>query len=123
MKIVIDFLRVYWKEIAYIFCAFLTLLCTIFRKTKIKKIDSSLEQAIEKLPRWILTAELVFSKGKDKKDFVVDQAMKFISEIDHRNYADVSIEYSDRISDALENILSTPTKKGEKCETINEKIR
>lgn len=123
MSVVIDFLKVYWKESIPVFCAFLTLFFSILRKTKIKKIDSSFEQAIEKLPRWILTAELVFSQGNSKKEFVIDQALKFISQIDHRDYSDVSIEYSDRISDALENILSTPTKKGEKSETINEKIR
>lgn len=121
MKEVFEFLQIYWKELFYGFCALLSLVCVICRKSKVKVVDSVFEQAIQKLPRWILIAESVFSSGISKKDYVISEALRFISELSHEDYEVVSKEYEARLSTALENILSTPTKKGVKYETKNEK--
>lgn len=121
MKEIMDFLLVYWKELFYAFCALLSLVCVIFSKRKVKVFDSPFEVVVQKVPSLINKAEQLFSSGIDKKRFVVNSCITLLSDITHKSFESVSV-YSEKFSRIVEDILSTPTKKGERSETTNEKI-
>lgn len=121
MMVIIEFLQIYWKEIFSAFCAILSLLCVIFRRSKIKVIDSAYEVVVEKIPTLINRAECLFCHGIEKKNFVLNACINLLADITHKSFETCSV-YQSRFSQVIEDILSTPTKKGEKCETTNEKI-
>lgn len=122
MNKIIEFFSVYWKEILYASSTFISLMCVIFRKCKVKVIDSAYEVVVQKIPFLINRAEFLFSKGIDKKNFVLNACVNLLADITHKSFETCSV-YHDRFSQVIEDILSTPTKKGVKCETINEKIQ
>ena len=77
----------------------------IFFVKRVKNVDSPLTATLEKLSSWIKLAESMFSDGVEKKKFVIDCAIGFYKSLDGKN------DVLNIVSDAIEDILSTPTKK------------
>lgn len=107
MKEFFDFIAENWKILLAIGLAVANLLVCIFRK-KVKVVDSIREFILDHLPMFISSAENLFSKGSDKKHFVVDSIDRLL----HVNFGVGIEDYIDFVDLAIEKILSTPEKKG-----------
>lgn len=109
----VKFLSEYWQEIAVITISFATLLVSILRKKVSLDIpESILDDVLVKLPGWIADAESLNKDGSVKLQYVINHACEFLSEkLNIHYYKSLSL-YSDWIESCVENILSTPTKKG-----------
>lgn len=78
---------------------------------KNKKVNF-LELVIEKLPSFINEAESISSDGKFKKEYCLSLALKYLSLLTGKKCEALDKKYSIVISNCIENILSTPQKKG-----------
>lgn len=107
-----EFIVSYWYVIVELVFAIVSLVLLILKKTKIKLIDTPWEKLIQKLPEIISKAETVSSVGHEKKSFVLGVAYAFLSDLTGKSIEQVSYDYKERISAAIEAILSTPQKKG-----------
>ena len=107
MKEFFDFIAENWKILLAIGLAIANLLVCIFRK-KVKVVDSIREFILDHLPMFISSAEKLFSKGSDKKRFVLDS----INQLLKINFSVGIEDYIDFVDLAIEKILSTPEKKG-----------
>lgn len=107
MKEFFDFIAENWKILLAIGLAVANLLVCIFRK-KVKIVDSVREFILDHLPMFISSAENLFSRGSDKKQFVLDS----INQLLMINFNVGIDDYIDFVDLAIEKILSTPEKKG-----------
>lgn len=105
-----DFLFTYWREILYIVCAIISLVCCCVRKKSNKVVDGIVDHIFTILPQIINQAEGTDLKGQDKLDYatgLVLNYLKFNTGLDEKTlYA-----YVDLIHGCIENILTTPQKK------------
>ena len=105
----IQFLQTYWFELALIILTVVSTVVAIIRK-KPSKSEAEIKNLIAELvPGFINLAEATAVCGKTKLMFVIDSIMKrikcYVSSKDEQYW----ITY---ISEQVENILSTPQKKG-----------
>lgn len=112
----IDFLVKYWPLLADGFILILSIV--LFILSKHKKISSSIvSDAISYiyriLPELIKATEQLGLVGSEKKEIVLRAILDVLANFLHRSLtSDEEIQYRMRFSDAIEEILSTPTKKG-----------
>ena len=109
----IDFLFQHWIELLYVVIATASLVVALVKKTKLVTEDTIFEQLIRVLPKMIIGAEKTGLKGIDKKDIVVNVALDWLVNMTGKTRVDLAALYSKRIEDAIEDILSTPEKKGD----------
>lgn len=108
-----DFIQEYWKELVVIGLSALTLLVSMFRKKiRVQISDELYSQVLERLPGWIASAESTGSSGTKKLSLVLGYAYSFLEEKVGINRTYFISFISDRLSKAVEDILSTPEKKG-----------
>lgn len=86
------------------------LFVTIFKKKVILK--DTFEIVLLTLPDLINQAETLKLKGSDKFSYVFNKCVLLIQGITHKKASQIIDEYSALINEAIENILSTPQKKG-----------
>ena len=92
----------------------LSLLCVLvlfLKKNKILLKDTAFEKIIVTLPSLIQCAESLFTKGSEKKTYVMSVSFSLLSKLLSLSPEEVARDYGDRISSAIENILETPQKK------------
>lgn len=118
----IEFLIEY-KDYILIALAVLFNLILFFISLFVKKkpIDNDLTSLLEVLPDWIKEAEQALTDGKEKYTFVFNRAVKFLMALKDKRFENIVFDYGVLIDNSIENILSTPKKKGESYAKDNEK--
>lgn len=97
-----------WYYIAIVFLAILNTLCLFCKKTKIVQKDTIFEQLLRRLPTMIRSVEEKGLTGSDKKVAVMTYAIQWLLEFGVED----TKKYNKLIDEAIEDILSTPQKKG-----------
>lgn len=94
-----------------------SILIFLLKKVKIVKKDNFFEKVLELLPSLIVKAEASGKSGCQKKDYVLWSAMGYLHNLlDHEMTMNEIDLYTNKISEAIEAILSTPVKKEVKDE-------
>lgn len=112
MDVIVEFLQENWRFVAEIVLTIAVLLISLFRK-KVNIPSTGLTQVLKRLPGYICDAESQFpvGHGQEKRELVLGWCK-----------ADLKLAYHDDplvdffmniVEVALENILATPTKKGD----------
>lgn len=103
----IDFLKLYWKEIVSLFLVIASVvIAALKKKPVINEMDNIILKVLEKLPEFINSAENF--KGADvKKALVLESVKKFVKDQFSVNLPD---SYIESIGMMIEAILSTPQK-------------
>lgn len=95
----------------------ITLIVTIITMCKKRvKVDNALTAVLSKLPDLINLAENTGLDGKTKFALVFSKAIKLLADTTGKDEDTCINSYGTDINLAIENILSTPTKKGENYE-------
>lgn len=105
-----DFLIQNWYYLALIVIALVNMLLLIFRRAKAVSEDTIFEQLLETLPTMIRSVEDKGLTGEEKKSLVVSMATTWLNRFNYK----ITASIVSRIGDCVENILSTPEKKGDK---------
>jgi len=111
----IQFCTQYWEYIVAGVLYLVLLIVSIFKK-KIKVVDNQLTAILVRLPDIILEAEKQFpasGSGVTKFQFVLQVALKMICAESDLSIEEATKKYSSKLTSAIEDILSTPTKKGD----------
>lgn len=87
-------------------------LITIFKKKV--KVSDVFTQVLLVLPSFISLAESQFTDGPSKYSFVFNKCVELLMSLTHQDQEKVIDQYTALIDKAIENILSTPQKKGGK---------
>ena len=113
MDDVLKFLMDNWQSLVVIALSLVTMLVSIFRRKVTLDIPVEIiDDVLVKLPGWIADAESCNIAGPSKLQQVVNKACEYLAQkLNIRYYKALSL-YSDFIESCVENILSTPTKKG-----------
>lgn len=106
-----EFLGSNWYYLVALIVSASTFIVSLLKKSKIKLVDTPFMKLILKLPEIIDKAETVSTVGHEKKSFALGVAYAFLSDLTGKSIEEVSYIYKDRISTAIESILSTPQKK------------
>lgn len=109
MNDIIEFLKVYWFQVASIVVSIITFIVLLVKK-KIKLSDTALSMVLMKLPGLISEAELKYTDGKAKKLYVITAAIDYYKQVGGLPNRDIT----EVISQKVEDILVTPTKKEDK---------
>ena len=111
MEKVIEFLTLYYREIIDISVLIISVvICLIRKRPCINEIDSIKKDVLDYLPTLICLVEKP-GDGAQKKSTVMDLLFAYIYKKYHIDeFDDTFIKF---VEDAIESILSTPTKKGE----------
>lgn len=109
-----DFIVQNWYYIALIFIAICNMILLICKKNKVVQEDTLFTKLLEILPVMIRRAEDTGLDGVNKLTFVIDTAMSWLADYTGKNTACIRATYQERVITAVENILSTPEKKGDK---------
>lgn len=104
MTAFLNFIKVNWQFFAVVFIDIISLVLWMIKR-RVKVVDSPYALTIDKLASWINIAESLFLDGKDKKAFVLDAALNCYKSLGGKK------DISSLLSIAIENILTTPTKK------------
>ena len=110
-----DFLIENYSWIASLLVGLISLIVVTFRKTKIVMKDTAFEEVLSAIPSFMIMAEKSGKSGKEKKELVVGLAFEYLAKLTGKEITEL-VDYSKKISDAIEMILSTPVKK----EALNE---
>lgn len=108
----IQFLTSYWKEVLEVVCLIISLVLWLLKKTKIVKQDTILEQLVLRLPVMIRQAEKTDGNGAEKKASVMLYALSWLADMTGESMQEISKKYEAKIDVLIEDILTTPTKKG-----------
>ena len=113
MDQVLEFLKDNWQNMTILLISVITLLVGLFRKkAKITIPLAVLDDIVVKIPEYIIAAESSELKGSEKLQFVVNKCVDLlVAKLGCSRSVALSY-YSDFIIGYIENILSTPTKKG-----------
>ena len=103
-----------WYYIAVLLIAICNMILLICKKNKVVQEDSLFTKLLEILPAMIRRAEDTGLDGANKLVFVVDTAISWLADYTGKNTACIRATYQERVITAIENILSTPEKKGDK---------
>ena len=105
-----EFIFSNWKEIVIFVFTFACFLVSLFKKKG--KVDPAKEKVISYLPHFIRDAESSIKGAKEKKNFVLTSCINL-----YKVLTGVNITYDSYVakefSDAIEDILDTPQKKGD----------
>lgn len=104
------FLSENWKWLVALGLAIAEILFVVLKK-RVKVFDSIKEIILSILPSYINVAEQLSPYGEEKKEFVFESVVKYLT--NKFDNFDVN-SYVDFIKDSIESILSTPQKKGVK---------
>lgn len=108
--IIFDFLKSYYKEIIEVLILIISVVIALIRKRpSYNEIDTIKKDALDLLPSLISSVERD-GHGAEKKQAVLDLLFAYLSKKYHFQKTDEMINY---FSDVIENILSTPSKRGE----------
>lgn len=108
-----EFLVQNWYYLALILIALCNMILLIFKKLKITQVDNIFTKLLEVLPIMIRKAEETGLDGKTKLSFVLDLALDWLKDYTGKERVELRSEYYDRLISCVENILSTPEKKGD----------
>lgn len=106
-----EFLNANKVELIEICLTFIAILIVIFKK-KVKKCPD-FEMLLTVLPGYIREAESKYSEGTDKYVYVFNLCIEFLNLLTGDSKQRVIETYTTKINAAIENILSTPQKKGD----------
>lgn len=109
MKQVLDFLRLYYRELIVLVFQFVTLLILIFKKKV--KVQDIMKQVLMVLPDFINIAEDKFNTGSEKYAYVFNRCVELLRSLTGKKSEEVLSTYTADIDAAIERILSTPQKK------------
>lgn len=90
----------------------IVLFVTIFKKKV--KINDVFQSVLMVLPEYISLAEKEFKDGSEKYSFVFGKCVQLLMNLTHLSSSKVLDQYTAMIDSAIENILTTPQKKGGK---------
>lgn len=110
-----SFISQYWEYIIAGVCYLVLLIISILKK-KVKVVDNQLTAILVRLPSIISEAEKEFpssGSGSTKFQFVLQVALKMICAESDLTIDEAAKKYSSKLTSAIEDILSTPTKKGD----------
>lgn len=110
MIYVLDFIKTYYKEIIVIGCNLIVLIVYLLRrKNSVNLIDSIKKDILEILPSLISKVE-VPGRGPDKLNAVLEATLSYLRKVYKLKDPVILTDY---IKESIEEILSTPSKKGE----------
>lgn len=107
----LSFLRRNWKWFLPL-CVDLVVFLVLLLKKKVKVVDV-FSMVLTKLPVFINRAEELYSNGDDKLKYVLSCAVSLLAAENGSNVTDILEKYGDLLINAIEEILSTPHKKGD----------
>ena len=112
----LEFLQTYWKIIAVGVLSLLDIILIILNRRKPVKVYDSVHQAILYiLPSLIKSAEQSYSaagQGENKLSMVLELVRNYLASMYGMSLEDAA-GYDEFVKKCVEDILSTPTKKGE----------
>lgn len=108
MEEIKNFIFTYWREIAYCGAFIISVLISVLRRNVWNNTDEIKTSILEILPLLISKAERP-GNGAEKKAAVIDLVKKYV-----KKHFGIELPKSLEafVSDAIESILDTPTKKG-----------
>ena len=107
-KLIYEFIITYWREILTVFATIITVvLYLVKRRPKINLLDTIKEDVLELLPVLINKVECN-GNGQRKKNAVIELVNKYLQK---KYQVQISPYLAGWLSDAIESILTTPTKK------------
>lgn len=109
MKAVVDYLLTHIELIVELILGIITLIVVILKKSQAG--ISPLSIVMEELPRFIVAAENTEKEGKEKKLLVMSSAIARLSDLSGLSVKECFEKYSETLSEAIEDILTTPQKK------------
>lgn len=112
MNQVLDFIKVYYREIIEVIAIIASVVICCIRKKPVKVVDTVKEIIVRVLPAFIVQAEASGKKGADKLELVLSLVKDFLKEMSYGD--DVVSQYLDFTKEQVELILATPQKKGVK---------
>lgn len=113
---VVEFCKVYWREIITILSSVIALVVALIRRQKlvVNRIDEIKERLIESLPDLIMAVE-VPGEGPLKLATVIKLGLELVKKLLNRALKDDEIDYfTGLITENVEKILSTPQRKDAK---------
>lgn len=110
MKEILQFLENHWFEILKVLVAVVTLLILIFKKKV--KVEDFFTGYLLALPGFINEAEELGLSGEAKYLKVFSRSINYLMSVSGKSLEEVTALYAKRINDSIEDILSTPQKKG-----------
>lgn len=108
-----DFIVQNWYYLILCLIGLVNMIIILCKKNKIIQEDTIFTKLLEVLPIMIRKAEETGCPGDEKFGLVVTLAINWLCEHTGKKRADIIDEYATRIGSAIENILSTPEKKGD----------
>lgn len=106
-----EFILSHWYLIFGVVLSGATFIVSLLKKSKIKLVDTPFMKLILKLPEIIAKAETVSPVGYEKKSFALGVSYAFLCDLTGKSIEEITMLYKDRISQAIESILTTPQKK------------
>lgn len=110
----VDFLIQNWKILISLLLFFIYIIVCIFKKTKpILVSDEKLTEVLSCLPNLIKEAEQIYGAGhgKDKFKYVFEMAIDILHESTSISTSELVYCFGKKLTDEIEDILSTPKKK------------
>lgn len=98
----------FFIEIGFLICV---ILITLLRK-KVKIVDDIYTMVLTVLPGYIAYAEKLYLDGRSKYGYVFNKCIEFLVLLTNESSEEIIKKYATKIDVAIENILSTPQKKG-----------
>lgn len=110
----IDFLYAHWKAIVLLIVALIEVIASfvVIIKLPKNKVLTAFKEIVIRLPEFVNEAESLMVGANRKKMFVIKRCFSVLASF--TGFSDEKIEklYFDDISKLIEDILSTPQKKG-----------
>lgn len=113
MEKFVEFVIAHWDLILSVAVFILSFILALLKKKPVEVVESLKGMLMQLLPYWINEAEVKFpgeSRGLEKINYVVDKAQSWFNEQGFK----FGIFYNSFVRDQVEQILSTPKKKGVK---------
>lgn len=111
MNEVLEFCKNHWQLLVTIGLNLISILILLIKK-KVKIVDY-LTGLLSILPSYINEAENTGKSGSEKYALVFSKCINYLVEVTGKTSEKVIWQYSKAIDTSIENILSTPEKKGD----------
>lgn len=110
-----DFILANWLQLLYVIVSVVSIVILLVKKNKVKVIDNNFLDVALCLPLWISEAEQLYPSGhgSDKFSYVFNSALQNLVVSTGLSSKDVIAKYGTLLQKSIEDILSTPIKKGE----------
>lgn len=112
IEVIFNFIVENWKVILFLILLLIDVIIDFIRGSKMQ--TSVLLALVTKLPEFILEAEKTGASGTVKYTKVFGLAVDYLASLTGLSTSKVCAKYSKFIDGEIENILSTPEKKGNK---------